>query len=201
MNSKVFITVASCACALAFSLVSCKGNATAQPAESKTDSVAYEPAKCQSAPNEGDPASEYCDTAAIAGTIREFYINTQKTWGEPHDSICREAMTPQMLEHLHRYAEEHDASLLIQGQDVPDGFEETLNVRYSGNGWFRVGFSDFEKTYAVTVFVKCVKDAEGHYKIAYVYPIGGKLAEGNESLMRERADSAYKKGETPPLNP
>ncbi len=201
MNTKVFMTAASCVCGLASCLVSCKGNATAQPAESKTDSVAYEQAKCDPVPKEGGPASEYCDTATIVRTIREFYINTQKTWGEPHDSICREAMTPQMLEHLHRYAEEHDAGLLIQGQDVPDGFEETLNVRYSGGGWFRVSFSDLGKTYVVAVLVKCVKDAEGHYKIAYVYPLGGEPSANHEKLVRERADSAFRKGATPPLNP
>lgn len=201
MNTKVFMTAASCVSALAFSLASCKGNATAQPVESKTDTIAYEPAKCQPMPNEGEPTSEYRDTAVIAGAIREFYINTSKTWGEPHDSICKEAMTPQMLEHLHRYAEEHDSSLLIQGQDVPDGFEETLNVRYSGGGWFCVSFSDLGKTYVVTVLVKCVKDAEGHYKIAYVYPLGGEPSANHEKLVRERADSAFRKGATPPLNP
>lgn len=201
MNNKVFMTVASCICGLALCLVSCKGNATAQPAESKTDTIAYEQAECASVPKEGDLASEDCDTAAIAGIIREFYINTQKTWGEPHDSICKEAMTPQMLEHLHRYAEEHDCSLLIQGQDVPDGFEETLNVRYSGEGWFHVSFSDLRKTYVVAVLVKCVKDGEGHYKIAYVYPLGGEPSASHEKLVRERADSAFRKGATPPLNP
>ena len=201
MNIKVFITTVGCVAVLALCLISCKGNATAQPAESKTDTIAYEPAKCQPAPNEGEPVSEYCDTAAIAGTIREFYINAEKTWGEPHDSICRETMTPQMLEHLHRYAEEHDASLLIQGQDVPDGFEQTLNVRYSGGGWFRVSFSGLGKTYVVAVLVKCVKDAEGHYKIAYVYPLGGEPSANHEKLVRERADSAFRKGATPPLNP
>ncbi len=201
MNNKVFITAASCICGLALCLVSCKENDTTQTAESKTDSVAYGLAKCGSAPKEGEPTFGDCDTVAIAGTIREFYINAEKTWGEPHDSICKEAMTLQMYEIMHRYAAEHDASLLIQGQDVPDGFEETLNVRYSGGGWFRVSFSDLGKTYVVAVLVKCVKDGEGHYKIAYVYPLGGEPSASHEKLVRERADSAFRKGATPPVNP
>lgn len=201
MNSKFFITAAGVVTVFALCFGSCKGKATTQPAENKTDSTAYEPVKSEPAPKEGESATEDCDTAAIAGTIREFYIDAGKVWGVVYDSICKEAMTPQMYEHLHRYAALHDACLLIQGQDVPDGFEETLNVSYSGKGWFRVSFSDFGSTYTVNVLVKCVKDGEGHYKIAYVYPLGGELTESKEKLVRERADSAFRKGVTPPLNP